>query len=388
MCGFGLLAVTYLVAFPPTYVYSTPRGFFPALGVLLAALYFRRPAVGRYLAVSAVVAVGSIWNIDTGLVLWLAWTLTLVAGEAAARRWRDAGRQAVVQATFLVVAWTAFVLYLRVASGQWPDPRLLFHFQSMVVKSGYFCVALIVPSVWIFVVLLYLTGLVVAALSHFQGRVDARARLVLLLSLTGVGMFSYYMGRSAESNLIAVCPPGILLFGLLADGVGARVRGRFLPPETRWFFAPWLMMISWWAFLFFVQMPVLLGRDAQVVRAWLPHAATPFEADAATVATWVRPGEGDVYFLSGHSGFYYYLTRTTRPVRVPGNVELLEMRDMNGLLAAIRGRRMAKLVVDANFFAMEMYRPEVYEELTRAIAENYRAAARAPGGKVVLYVPR
>ena len=73
-----------------------------------------------------------------------------------------------------------------------------------------------------------------------------------------------------------------------------------------------------------------------------------------------EPGEDDVYFLSGHSGFYYYLTDSVRPLRVPGNVELLRMRDMDAVLAAIRGRRIPKLVVDANFFAMDMYRPEVY----------------------------
>jgi hypothetical protein len=386
LMGFGLLAVIDLAAVPPTYVYTTARSFFPALGLLLAGLYFRRPAVGGYVAVSMAAALASIWNIDTGVVLWVAWTLTLLAGEAAARCWLGVGRHLAVQLVFLVVAWGAFVLYLRVASGAWPDPGLLFYFQSMVVESGYFCVALVVPSVWTFFVLLYLTGLVVAGLAHFRGRADWRVRMVLLLSLTGIGMFSYYMGRSAEPNLIAVCPPGILLAGLLADGV--RARRRFLPSVTRWFLVPWLAMIFWWAFLFFAYFPLLLGRDAQVARAWLPHAATPFEADVAVVKTWVRPGECDVFFLSGHSGFYYYLTDSVRPLRVPGNVELLRMRDMEVVLAAIQGHAIPKLVVDENFFAMEMYRPEVYQALREAIAGNYRVAAVAPGGRVVLEVPR
>ena len=388
LCGLGLLAVTYLLAFPPTYVYSTPRSLFPALGLLLAAHYFRSPSRGRYAAVTAVAAVASIWSIDTGLVLWLAWTLTLLAGDAAARRWLEAGCHLAVQAASLVLAGAAFVLYLRAVSGAWPDPHLLFYFQSMVVESGYFCVALIVPSAWVFVGLLYLTGLVVAALGHFRETVDWRRRMILLLSLTGIGMFSYYMGRAAESNLIAVCPPGILLVGLLAGEAHVRMGRRALPRVTRWFFAPWVVMISWWAFLFFVHLPVLLKRDVQVARDAAKPGVTTFEANAARAATWVRLGEGDVYFLSGHSGLYYYLTGTVRPLRMPGNVELMKMSDVNVLLDAIRQRRVPKLVVDRNFFDLQMYRPEVYAWLTDAIAQNYRVVDTAPGGKVVLEVPR
>jgi hypothetical protein len=388
LCGLGLLGVTYLLALPPNYCYGTPRSFFPALGLLLAALYLRRPTCGRYLLVSIIAAIASLWNLDTGLVLWIAWTLTLLAGDASEREWSRAIRHVLVQFVLLVAAWAAFIVYLRLVSHQWPDPHLLFYFQSMVVQSGYFCVALIVPSAWIFLVLLNLTGLIVAALAHRRGRVDWRERMILLLSLTGIGMFSYYVGRAAESNLIAVCPPGILLAGLLAGEVHARIRLRYLPPVARWFFLPWLLMIFWWAFLFFVHLPVLLRQEVQFVRAGLSHQpSTPFQTNAALAATWVRPGESDVYFLSGHSGFYYYLTGTVRPLRIPGNAELLQTRDMNVLLDAIRHRQLPKLVVDRNFYAMDMYRPEVYRALTAAIAANYRPSATAPGSRLTLYIP-
>jgi hypothetical protein len=388
LCGFGLLGVTYLLAVPPNYCYGTPRSFFPALGLLLAALYLRRPTRGRYLLVSVVAAIAPLWNLDTGLVLWLAWTMTLLAGDAAERKWAGAVRHALVQLALIIAAWVAFIVYLRLVSGQWPDPHLLFYFQSMVVQSGYFCVALIVPSAWIFLVLLNLAGLVVAALAHLRGRVDWRERMILLLSLTGIGMFSYYVGRAAESNLIAVCPPGVLLAGLLASEVHVRIRLRYLPPVARWFFLPWLLMIFWWAFLLFVHLPVLLRQETQFVRAGFSHQPpTPFQTNAALAATWVRPGESDVYFLSGHSGFYYYLTGTVRPLRIPGNAELLQTRDMNVLLAAIRNRQLPKLVVDRNFYAMDMYRPEVYRALTTAIAQNYRPVAVAPGGRLTLYAP-
>jgi len=388
LCGIGLLAVTYLTSLPPTYVYSTPRSLFPALGLLLAGLYFRRPGTGLYAAISVVAALAPVWSMDTGLVFWLAWTLTLLAGDASERRWLGVVRHAVVQGALLVVAGVAFVLYLRVTSYEWPDPHFVFYFQTMVVKSGYFCVAMIVPSAWLFLGLLYLTGLIVAALGHFRGTIDWRRRMILLLSLTGIGMFSYYMGRSAESNLIAVCPPGILLLGLMGSEARVRVGLRLLPPTVRWFFVPWVMMVFWWAFLLFVHLPVLMRHEGTIALDAFKSGVTTFEADAMRAGTWVRPGESDVYFLSGHSGLYYYLTGTVRPLRMPGNVELMKVSDVNVLLDAIRQRRLPKLVVDQNFFDLQMYRPEVYQWLTDAIAQNYRVVDTAPGGKVVLEVPR
>jgi len=139
------------------------------------------------------------------------------------RRWLGVVRHAWCKGA-PVVAGEAFVLYLRVTSHEWPDPHFVFYFQTMVVKSGYFlrgddrgrargC----------FSGLLYLTGLIVAALGPFP-RDDrlAAADDPAAVAEPGIGMFSYYMGRSAESNLIAVCPPGILLLGLM--GSEARVR--------------------------------------------------------------------------------------------------------------------------------------------------------------------
>jgi hypothetical protein len=389
VCATGILGATYLAALPPNYCYGTPRTLFPSVGLLLAISYLRRPAPGLFWIMSVIAAIASIWNLDTGLVLWFAWTLTLVAGDAAERAWMRAARHLATQVALLASAWASFFLYLRLASHEAPNLGLLFYFQSMVVKSGYFCVAMIVPSAWTFVVLLFVTGLVIATLAHLRRRLPWKGRVVLFLSLLGIGMFSYYMGRAAESNLICVSPPGILLAGLLASEAGVRVRHGILPPVTRWFFVPWMAMIFWWAFLFFVQLPTILQREVRLAEAALdPEPGANFvQANADFAERQVRPGEDGVYFLSGHSGFYYYLTGTTRPLRIPGNVELLQMRDMQVLIDAIKTRQIPKLFVERNFWAMDMYRPDVYQALTDAIATNYRAGVASPNGRLILYQP-
>jgi len=387
ICATGLLGVTYLSALPPNYCYGTPRTLFPSLGLLLAISYLRRPTAGLFWIMSIVAAIAPVWNLDTGLVLWFAWTLTLVAGAAADRAWIRAMKHLAAQVGLLIAAWATFFLYLRLASHESPNLGLLFYFQSMVVKSGYFCVAMIVPNAWTFVVLLWIAGLVVAMLAHLRRRLPWKGRVVLFLSLLGVGMFSYYMGRSAESNLICVSPPAILLVGMLASEARVRVRHDILPPVTRWFFLPWLAMIFWWAFLFFVQLPTILQREVQLAGAVIHPAPSFVQANADFAAQQVRPGESGVLFISGHSGFYYYLTGTARALRVPGNVELLQMRDMRALINAVQARQIPKLFVERNFWTMDMYRPDVYRELTDAIAQQYHAVASSPNAKLILYEP-
>jgi hypothetical protein len=386
LTALGLLGVNYLSAIPPNYCYGTPRTLFPSLGLVLAISYLRRPGRALFWVISALAAIASIWNLDTGFVLWGAWTLTLLAGDASVRAWRQAGLHLLAQVALLAAAWLGFLFYLRLVSHQAPDLGLLLYFQSMVVESGYFCVPLIVPGAWCFVVLLYLTGLVVAALAHLRRRLPWKGRVVLLLALTGIGMFSYYLGRSAESNLIAVCPPAIVLAGMMGSEMLARVRSGLLPPITRWFFLPWVVMIFWWAFLFFIQLPVIAGRELQLLLDCFPVHPTPIQENVAFAREHTTPGENDVYFLSGNSGFYYYTTGTTRPLRIPGNVELLQMRDMDVLIRAIQSRRIPRLFAERNFWTMDMYRPEVYGAITGALAANYQAIAISPGG-LVLYVP-
>jgi hypothetical protein len=383
MSCLGLLSFAYLVSLPdPYYGYVTVRSFMPALGLFLATLYFKHPGAGRYLLASGVAALAPIWNLDTGLVLWGGWLVTLSAAELAARRWRELTRHLVTQATLFLAAWAAFFLYLRLTSHAWPDLHLLFYFQTLVVQAGYFCVPLLVPNVWMSLVLLYLVGLAVALIAHGRGPVRWETRMILMISLVGVGTLSYYMGRSAESNLISVCSPGVLLLGLLYSEISAP------PAIRRWYLAPWLAMVLWWIFLLFMHLPVLLARGPQFVRDWRDPSVTPFKARAALVSRWVQPREKSVYFLSSQSGFYYYLSETVRPLRIPGTIELLRTRDMDVLLAAIRERRIAKLVVEQNFYDVGMYRSDVYQALKVAVAQNYQSVETSPSQRLTLYVPR
>jgi len=389
LCGLALLGAGYLPsAYDLIYGFSTARFFFPPLGLLAATLYFRQPTSVRYAVATGIAAVASVWNLDTGLVLWASWLGTLGVMALARREYVDAARHTAIQALALVAAWLAFFLYLRVVSGRWPDGGMLFYFQKLVVGAGYFCLGLVVPDMWVFVLSLYVIALAVVFLACQRERTHWLTPVTLMLALLGIGLFSYFMGRSAESNLVGVAYPAILLGGILCAESDVLTSRRRLPASARFSMLPAKMALFWWSFLLVAALPDLFRSGAHVLRHWESETPTPLEVNAAFVRQHVAPREPGVFFLSNQSGIYYYLSGTVRPLRIPGMIELLETRDMDVLVEAIRERRIAKLFVEQNFYDIEMYRPDIYEEIRRAVAENYVAEAAGSTGRLVLYRPR
>jgi hypothetical protein len=241
---------------------------------------------------------------------------------------------------------------------------------------------------WVFILTIYLAGLVVFLGAVVRGYTGWLKPVILMLSLFGIGIFSYFMGRSAPSNLINVSYPAVLLAAILCAEGEAKMQQGQLPKSTGFFLLPAKIALFWWAFLMVAALPDFLPKSEHVVRNWNSAQQTELRARAAFVSQLVRPREEGVYFLSNHCGIYYYLTDTVRPIKVPGLIELVRARDMDVLIQAIQNRRIPKLFVDQNFTAIQMYRPDVYQKLRDAIGQNYLVSAVGPAGRLILYTPR
>jgi hypothetical protein len=388
VCGLGLFATTYMISTDPYYNYNLARAVLPSIAVWLSILYFRRPGRTLYGATSVLAAIATVWNLDTGVVLWASWAGTLFIMEITARRWRRAFIQVAIQAGLLIAIWLAFFIYLRLVSGAWPDPGLVLYFQTFVLSSGYFCLPLLVPDTWLLLAGLYLIGLATALIFYFRGQANWKTHVTLMLSLLGIGLFSYFMGRSAESNLLGGMYTAILLLGLLTGEALRLARAGKLPAVAPFFFAPYLLALGWWSALFLADQPSLLIRTVQMRYHWSHPVETPVLKNAAFVKAWTRPGEDDICILSGQSGVYYYLSDTVSVRPLPGTIEWLRRRDFDALLTAIRQRSIAKLFDEDSFYALKMYRPDIYASLRDTIAQNYRVVATSDVGNLHLCVPR
>ena len=389
LCGLAMLGVIYLFSSVDiNYSYITARFVFPSIGLLAAVLYFRNPTAVRYAITTTIAALASIWNLDTGIVFWLSWLVTLMATELAQKNFAGTARHLLMQVASLVAAWVMFLIYLRLASGQWPDSGLIFYFQTLVIDSGYFCLRLLFPDTWVFILTLYVIGLALAVASLARRKSNWMTSVILMVSLYGIGSFSYFIGRSAPSNLVFVSCPAVLLAGILWAKCEVLLRRGKLPAYTRFFLLPTKIAFFWWAFLMLAALPDLISNDIHSARNWNNNAETPFRENVTFIKHQVRSDEAGVFFVSNHSGFYYYLSDTVRPLKIPGMIELLYASDMETLIHALQTRQIPKLFVEQNFYDITMYRPEFYARIRTALAQNYRVAEISPTGRLILYVPR
>ncbi len=131
----------------------------------------------------------------------------------------------------------------------------------------------------------------------------------------------------------------------------------------------------------------LLRTDVSVLKKWTASSEVPVQLSAAFIKSQTFPHE-KVYILSRQSGFYYYLSDTLCPLKIPGTLELFSVRDLDTVLSAIQSEQLSKLFVDKDFYNGVTYNPEVFAQISKTISEHYLPAKTSPDGQLTLYVPK
>ena len=388
LAGWSLLGILAVDQGDNYYQNTVVRGLFPTVALLLAIGYLRRPGLLLYALVSVLAAVAPLWNQDSGMVLWLGLTATLVVRDITERSFRSIGWHLAMQLLLLTGAAATFLLYLRISSGLWPDLGLLFASQQVFIGRGYFCLRMLVPDAWMLVVAIYAMALSAVVVFYRRGTFSWRTHALFMISLMGISFFSYFMGRSAESNLVSAAFLVPLLLGLVLSETRGLIRLRQLPRQAWVLLVPATTIQVWWALLFVLAVPNLVERSAKTLAdSRLDASTTPFGRNAAFVQSHAAAKE-NLYILSDQAGFYYYLSNTVSDIDLASTDEFVWTKDIDRLVSAIDSRLIPKLFVDRNFFETRIYKDEVYDRINQAIADNYRAEASSPGDRVTLYVPR
>ena len=191
--------------------YFPIRLIFPALLVLLAWQYLRRPTRRLYWGLLIFLGVGVLWNLDAGLPSLLAWTITLCFAELFGSDWQRAVRRigAHLAAAGIVMAAIA-ILYagvIRLCYGAFPDYGQIFYYQRLYFLAGYYKTPLTPPTTWVLVVLVYLAGLAYAAFA-LAARQTAPRR--------DYGIYAFRAGRRPFLLLSRVKQSDCAAFGLVA----------------------------------------------------------------------------------------------------------------------------------------------------------------------------
>ena len=281
----------------PYFQYMPIRMVFPAASIWLSWRYLRGPSRRAYGATLAVLAVGPLWNLDSGLPALAAWVGMLGYRELAGpgRGWgrrlaRVAGHAAIAgsAAGVAVLAYSAATL-LR--SGRLPDFAGFVAYQAMFYASGFFMLPMPLLGGWCAVALAYLAGLAYSARALASGCVTPRSAIVFHLAALGIGLFPYYQGRSHPMVLTLAWWPAFLLLTLFLDELASDWgRAPLRLPRVAWAAAlVWVLGGSAWS----------LAWYGGFLREWygshlfaaMRSGPSPLAPEMAMLKEAVRPGD-------------------------------------------------------------------------------------------------
>src|SRR5262249_5529879 len=148
------------------------------------------------------------------------------------------------------------------------------------------------------------------------------------LSVLGIGLFSYYQGRSHDLNLLHVGYPAILLVVIAADRLWRHAR------PTRWqgklarhvLLAGGLLFFANGTASLFMQVPVLAQLAQANLSSLHPSPESSLAANIEFIRRFFKPGQ-PVLILSFDSGAYHAETGTYCPLSIPGTSELVLRTD-------------------------------------------------------------
>jgi hypothetical protein len=375
---YGYFILKPAPGYDPYFQYMPVRFIGPAVFILMASFYFKKRTPILYVGISIFASFAVLWNLDTGAIVLASWLLSLAYIEFLERPFKEAILKFTLRGAAALAIFMACVgLYLTLMflrSGALLNLGMAFSYQRYFAQYGFFQLPMPSMGPWNIVMLIYTLGLTYAVMILLRRKGTPRDISIFMLSVLGVGLFSYYQGRSADTSLTAVWYPAILLLILAADySLNSFKRNQWRTYVSLVVLVPSAVIICCAFF-------GVMSAGYSLYPAIYDRLTTP--GNAVTIAginfidSNCRQGE-PVLILSSNAGVYYAEGETVNPLNGPGFGELFLKRDHNAILSAIEKHKVGKIFVDTAF----MGEPD----LIKAVVNNYSARGTSSFGNIIMY---
>lgn len=356
------------------------RLMFPAI-VMCGFLLVRRRGLrtGDHAILSLLCGLGILWNADWGIPAWgglVAVALTrLLLGPACERPL--AARLLVIVGAVPVLVVAAFALFLMYKSGNTTDWGNIAKYQRIFFVTGFGMLPLpLTLHPWMMVAGIYLFGLVYGARMIATSRCSVHSDVVLYAAVMGIGIFSYYQGRSHDVVLSFVVWPAILIIFILIDQHFRAVRLRLLSPWTTWFAIPPILFGAFVSMQMISGAPFLIGQSVKIVQGLMKEPSGRWRDDVEFVKGHVGEAGSAVIIAPGQSLLLGEVGLASA-VDGPGFVELLLAEDLDRLRKTILSHDVGPL------FIQEDKQGRIPADF-RQVLMKYSIHARSAGGLLFL----
>lgn len=194
------------------------RLFFPSM--LLSFLYFfyQKPSNTKYYFGLIFFSLATIWNLDSGIPTFL--TLLIAMGYEKLKdnfSWKILLLHLTKSFAIVGAVWMALIFFIKIKYGQYPNFSWIAYGQSAALDFGYAMWPISQKGAWRILVLIYVIALVFSMHNFFTKKHSLQNSAMLFLSILGIGLFTYFLGRSHFSNVMHCGYPAMILMIVFAD---------------------------------------------------------------------------------------------------------------------------------------------------------------------------
>jgi len=347
----------------PYYQYWPFRFVFPAVAVIVFQWAVkRRFTIIHIVIMSLFGALAIIWNLDSGVPVagsFIAYLLVQVIFPHENNRGRQMIKLLLAGAT-VVLFLAGFAFYLQYKAGRAIAWLELFKYQQLFYKAGYFMMPIPVSfHPWMVVTGYYVFGIVGALYMRIRHKPSIAWDVIFYLSVLGLGLFSYYQGRSHEAVFTAVIWPAILIAFILADRTLRSVRARVLPAILSWSALPVILFGLVLTGVFVEGLPVLKSMTRANWKAVLNPRKTPVTENVQ----FIRQHAGSAKraaILAPYQATYFAETGLASAVNGPGIAETILVADQARMIDSLIVEPVEHLFIQSDQNAKV---PQIYARL-------------------------
>lgn len=303
----------------PCFAYYPIRFLIPALSVLMLYIILRTERDNTRICLAALFSflLGflAFWNFDSGIITIIAWTafsLLFATVETIRRRASNPALSLslVVVGMLMLGIGTASIILITCDKSGISFGRL-FEMQRMFYMTGFNMLPMpLTPHPWMAVMGVYVAALVLTlpVILRTGLQCSPRRMLALYIAVIGIGLFTYYQGRSHDRVLPAVVWPAILCcflacdWCLSADSAKQRSAIRLLALPFMVFAVSLTVELSW-NFPWYLNKMILLHQES--TKNELNSSTLPASYTFDWLSKYRNEPPGSVLILSSAESVYY-----------------------------------------------------------------------------------
>lgn len=393
-CGFLALIFYSFLGSSPTfpniyYQYWPIRILFPAIFLLLTAVYLKKETRISYYIFTALCSLGVLWNFDSGIIVFIAWIVLLSYNELSKNnqiltKFIKILTHIFVSALFLITAVLCFSLITQLVSGSWPDLSLFLQYQKMFL-SGYFMIEMLPPPhSWNLVILTYLVGLLISIAALIRNKVEYRTKLIFALTILGIGIFTYFEGRSHDATL---SPPSYIVFilvAIFADMLYQRIKHsqKLMNGETYIFIFLLYILVS---------VPFSIIHNSKLFSGYILDGSKSLHRGKNNLFTeninFIKQNttSGDsILILAPHKeGTYYAETKTRSVIDIPSSTDLFFNKEVELIIDFLKNNTDTLVFAEQPLEQFDLYDPRI----KKIIEDTYTTTLKSDNG-LLLFIKK